>query len=255
MKFKKTLINILIVIVSIFLAHEIYSLIKLKQDERVGAETYSKIREMSFDVSSEKKVSKIDEDKFEQSKGPDFDKLRTMNNEIVLWIKSDEGHIDYPVVKTDNNKKYLYTGADGKKNIVGSIFMDYRNEDAYDPFVMIYGHMMEDESMFATLNEFKTKPKFDGFTFYTAGKSFKTKAVLSALISGDEYINPRDYDDFNKRKEFYDTIRKNALYDANYNLKEEDRIVNLVTCSYERKNLRLVVVTIVTSDSASGFED
>lgn len=255
MKFKKTLINILIVIVSIFLAHEIYSLIKLKRDERVGAETYSKIREMSFDVSSEKKVSKIDEDKFEQSKGPDFDKLRTMNNEIVLWIKSDEGHIDYPVVKTDNNKKYLYTGADGKKNIVGSIFMDYRNEDAYDPFVMIYGHMMEDESMFATLNEFKTKPKFDGFTFYTAGKSFKTKAVLSALISGDEYINPRDYDDFNKRKEFYDTIRKNALYDANYNLKEEDRIVNLVTCSYERKNLRLVVVTIVTADSASGFED
>lgn len=255
MKFKKTLINILIVIVSIFLAHEIYSLIKLKRDERVGAETYSKIREMSFDVSSEKKVSKIYEDKFEQSKGPDFDKLRTMNNEIVLWIKSDEGHIDYPVVKTDNNKKYLYTGADGKKNIVGSIFMDYRNEDAYDPFVMIYGHMMEDESMFATLNEFKTKPKFDGFTFYTAGKSFKTKAVLSALISGDEYINPRDYDDFNKRKEFYDTIRKNALYDANYNLKEEDRIVNLVTCSYERRNLRLVVVTIVTSDSASGFED
>lgn len=255
MKFKKTLINILIVIVSIFLAHEIYSLIKLKRDERVGAETYSKIREMSFDVSSEKKVSKIDEDKFEQSKGPDFDKLRTMNNEIVLWIKSDEGHIDYPVVKTDNNTKYLYTGADGKKNIVGSIFMDYRNEDAYDPFVMIYGHMMEDESMFATLNEFKTKPKFDGFTFYTAGKSFKTKAVLSALISGDEYINPRDYDDFNKRKEFYDTIRKNALYDGNYNLKEEDRIVNLVTCSYERKNLRLVVVTIVTADSASGFED
>ncbi len=255
MKFKKTLINILIVIVSIFLAHEIYSLIKLKRDERVGAETYSKIREMSFDVSSEKKVSKIDEDKFEQSKGPDFDKLRTMNNEIVLWIKSDEGHIDYPVVKTDNNTKYLYTGADGKKNIVGSIFMDYRNEDAYDPFVMIYGHMMEDESMFATLNEFKTKPKFDGFTFYTAGKSFKTKAVLSALISGDEYINPRDYDDFNKRKEFYDTIRKNALYDANYNLKEENRIVNLVTCSYERRNLRLVVVTIVTSDSASGFED
>ena len=255
MKFKKTLINILIVIVSIFLAHEIYSLIKLKRDERVGAETYSKIREMSFDVSNEKKVSKIDEDKFEQSKGPDFDKLRTMNNEIVLWIKSDEGHIDYPVVKTDNNTKYLYTGADGKKNIVGSIFMDYRNKDAYDPFVMIYGHMMEDESMFATLNEFKTKPKFDGFTFYTDGKSFKTKAVLSALISGDEYINPRDYDDFNKRKEFYDTIRKNALYDANYNLKEEDRIVNLVTCSYERKNLRLVVVTIVTADSASGFED
>lgn len=255
MKFKKTLINILIVIVSIFLAHEIYSLIKLKRDERVGAETYLKIREMSFDVSSEKKVSKIDEDKFEQSKGPDFDKLRTMNNEIVLWIKSDEGHIDYPVVKTDNNTKYLYTGADGKKNIVGSIFMDYRNKDAYDPFVMIYGHMMEDESMFATLNEFKTKPKFDGFTFYTDGKSFKTKAVLSALISGDEYINPRDYDDFNKRKEFYYTIRKNALYDANYNLKEEDRIVNLVTCSYERKNLRLVVVTIVTADSAYGFED
>lgn len=119
MKFKKTLINILIVIVSIFLAYEIYSLIKLKRDEKIGAETYSKIREISFDVSSEKKVSKIDEDKFEQSNGPDFDKLRNINNEIVLWIKSDEGHIDYPVVKTDNNTKYLYTGADGKRNIVG----------------------------------------------------------------------------------------------------------------------------------------
>ena len=122
--------------------------------------------------------------------------------------------------------------------------MDYRNDSFDDAFIMIYGHMTKNETMFGSLNTFKNKPSYKDFDFYREDSKLRTEAVMAGIISGDNYINPKDYKNFDKRKEFFDFIRKNAVFDTGYELKESDEIVNLVTCSYERKNSRLVVVTV-----------
>lgn len=47
-------------------------------------------------------------------------------------------------------------GFDGKENIAGSIFLDYRNRaDFADGKVILYGHNMQDGSMFSHLEEYQ----------------------------------------------------------------------------------------------------
>lgn len=247
MKRSKILINILIIITSLFLIYKVYSYIDLKRQEKESVDIYKEI---------EKKVSKKDnkdEDHAngeadlakEEAKKVDFDALEAINKDIVCWLESDEGSIDYPVVKGRDNYYYLYRAANGKRNLVGSIFMDYRNESIDDPMVMIYGHMIKNGTMFASLHKFKDNPSETGFTIYTREQDFRTTCTLAARISGETYINPKDYKTFKQRKKFYNFLKKHAVYDTNYELKEDDKIINFVTCTYEANNQRLIVLSIV----------
>lgn len=122
--------------------------------------------------------------------------------------------------------------------------MDYRNIDFADPFVMVYGHMTKDGSMFGFLNAFKGVGDVPFFEYSEREGHHRGEPMLAAIIDGETLIDPRDYGDFTKRAEFYRKLKQDAVYDTGYELKEEDHLVVLVTCSYERHNVRLVVVTV-----------
>ena len=57
--------------------------------------------------------------------GVDFDALKAVNPDTVGWIKIEGTSIDYPVVQTDNNEKYLYTTFEGEESQWGAVFLDY----------------------------------------------------------------------------------------------------------------------------------
>lgn len=250
MKRSKILINILIVITSLFLIYKVYSYIDVKRQEKESVDIYKKVEDIGL-----KRTKDLDEDhgdayngadeNDDDAKKVDFDALESISKDIVSWIESDEGSIDYPVVKGKNNTYYLYHAVTGQRNLVGSIFMDYRNESMADPMIMIYGHVVKNGTMFASLHEFKKNPTETGFTIYTREQDFRTTCVLAARVSGETYINPKDYKTFEKRKELYSFLKKHAVYDTGYELKEDDQIINLVTCTYEAKNQRLIVMTVV----------
>ena len=229
----KWILNILIIVVGVFFAYQLYSYSKTKSDQKKSIDIYNFIEDKALVIKNENKEESID-----------FDYLKSINADIFAWIKSEEGSIDYPVMHCKDNYKYLYTAANGERNVAGGIFMDYRNVSIDDSLVLIYGHEMNNRTMFGSLFDYKNSPTKTGFNFYVEGKKFKTRAVLAGIISGEEYINPKDYMDFDKRKSFFNLIKKNAVYDEGYELKEDDNIIALVTCTYERKNSRLVVVTI-----------
>ena len=54
----------------------------------------------------------------------DFDALAQTNPEVVGWIYAPGTNINYPVVQTNNNSKYLNTLFDGTSNASGAIFLD-----------------------------------------------------------------------------------------------------------------------------------
>ncbi len=58
-----------------------------------------------------------------------------------------------------DNDKYLHTLASGEKNLLGAVFMDYRNESLDDNLVLIYAHTTNNGTMFGSLNLFKENPK------------------------------------------------------------------------------------------------
>lgn len=70
---------------------------------------------------------------------------------------------------------------------------------------------------------------------------------MASIISGETYINPKNYLDYDSRINYFNFLRSNAIYDKGYELKE-DKILNLITCTYERRNVRLVITTILKDD-------
>jgi len=80
-----------------------------------------------------------------------------INPDYVGWLKIDGTNIDFPVVRGNDNEKYLTTTFRGEENILGAVFMDYRNI-ADSPHIIIYGHQARDEQdnrlLFGSLHEF-----------------------------------------------------------------------------------------------------
>ena len=80
-----------------------------------------------------------------------MDELAKINSDLVGWI-SIENHIEYPVVRGNDNYKYMRTTFSGEENRAGAIFMDHRNRNGFDDYVaIIFGHRTRDGTMFAPL--------------------------------------------------------------------------------------------------------
>ena len=90
------------------------------------------------------------------------EEMLSINSDYVCWIKIDGTEIDYPVVRGNDNEKYLNLSFSGEENFAGAIFMDYRNSgdiiarDAGEafPHIIIYGHNIKRGGMFGGLRKF-----------------------------------------------------------------------------------------------------
>ena len=78
-----------------------------------------------------------------------------ISNEMVAWVTIDNTDIDYPVMQSSDNIKYLNTDPFGSYSLSGSIFLDSRNSpDFSDNYSVLYGHHMERGKMFGALDSF-----------------------------------------------------------------------------------------------------
>jgi len=81
--------------------------------------------------------------------------LSDINRDYIGWIRIDGTEIDYPIVQSRDNTKYLNTTFTGENNPSGTIFMDAECSNSFDFFTIIHGHNMRDGSMFADLHLFR----------------------------------------------------------------------------------------------------
>lgn len=94
-----------------------------------------------------------------------WDELRAVNPDVVAWVYIPGTSINYPVVRGADNEWYLthdFEGSEGWLANYGAIFMDYRNAPGWsDDAYFIYGHHMNDGSMFADIAGLADQPRFD----------------------------------------------------------------------------------------------
>jgi SrtB family sortase len=85
-----------------------------------------------------------------------------INPDYVGLLEIRGTTIRFPVVRGQDNVKYLTTTFHGSENIVGAIFMDYRNT-LESPHILIYGHEVRGNNlgyfMFSELHSFR-EPEF-----------------------------------------------------------------------------------------------
>ncbi|MGD9559407.1 MAG: class B sortase [Oscillospiraceae bacterium] len=81
--------------------------------------------------------------------------LWEINPDYVGWIEIPDTVLSYPVVRGADNDKYLNRTFEGVQNAAGTIFMDYRNDDALSSaHTVIYGHNLKNGRMFGGLHHY-----------------------------------------------------------------------------------------------------
>ena len=176
----------------------------------------------------------------------DFDRLEEVNPEIVAWITIPDTDVNYPVVQGDDNLYYLTHLPTGEYNASGSIFLDYRAApDFSDPYSVLYGHNMKNGSMFTSLTNYEDQDFYDdhpeGCLITRDGT--RTIAFFAGFLT--EPGDPLWESGFGTFDEWIAKVHAKSTFSSERLPEPEDRIVALVTCSYEFDEARFVLLGIL----------
>lgn len=185
---------------------------------------------------------------------PEYQELYLENNDMVGWLKIEDTKINYPVMQSkDNPNFYLKHGFDKKYTNYGCPYVQ-ENCDMEQPSdnIVIYGHNMNDGSMFAGLMKFKDKSFWENhktisFDTLTDRQTYEVLAVFKTVVYTDSsdsfkyyhFVNAETPEDFSA---YVDKCKKLSLYDTDVTAEYGDKLLTLSTCEYSRTNGRLVVV-------------
>ena len=175
----------------------------------------------------------------------DFTSLRAVNPEVAAWLTIDGTNIDYPVVKHSDNDYYLHHLFNGEWNSSGCLFMDCSNQaDFSDQHTIIYGHHMDNGSMFQNLIYYKDQSFYDEHPtaqLITPDGSYTVEFFAGYVTGVDGNAWQLDFTSDTEFGEWKENAKEKTLFESPVTPTAADRIVTLSTCSYEFYNARFVV--------------
>lgn len=173
------------------------------------------------------------------------------NPDFAGWITIPGTNIDYPVMQSiDNPNFYLKHAFDGSYSNYGVPYAQENCDLELSDNVILYGHHMNDGSMFADLCKYESEDfyrehstfTFDtlsGYGSYEIVTVFKTVAYSQDGFKYYHFVNAECEEDF---EEYLAQCRALALYDTGVTAEYGDRLLTLSTCEYSRNNGRMVIV-------------
>ncbi len=176
-----------------------------------------------------------------------YDKLRKMNSDVIGWINVYGTKIDYPILQTTDNDRYLDETVDGRYSTAGSIFLDYRNSKDFSDFnSIIYGHHMDQRLMFGDVDKFIDKKFFNEHAYAVLHRNDKKSLGIEffSIIKTegtDSKIYTAALPDDSSRKALVNYLYDKALQSRPMNIDQNDRIVLLNTCTFTITNGRYIL--------------
>ena len=177
----------------------------------------------------------------------DFDGLKAVNPEVVGWIYSEGTIINYPVLRAEDNDKYLHHTMNGSYNDSGSIFMDCRcRSDLSELCTILYGHHMKDGSMFASLHNYTKSEYYDQhpYMWYLSPRGdYRLDLYAGYLDDPDADV----YDLFTDQAaldEFLLHADGRSNFTRKYDMESIEHVMVLSTCAYEFNDARYLVVCV-----------
>ena len=176
--------------------------------------------------------------------------LMAINPDTRAWITLDGTHIDYPMVQGKDDMEYVNKDVTCEFSLSGSIFLSAKNKaDFSDPYMLTYGHHMDNGGMYGDVMEFIKKDYFDkhltGHLFLPDGRA--RKLDVFAVIECDAY-DQMIYRTDNKEghvMEMVEYLKSHATNFRDIGMKESDQIMALSTCVSLERNARAVVMVRV----------
>lgn len=240
-------VTILCIIVGIFMAsNAIFHIIKDSIINKNNEKGYTEIDNSEAKTKKENSIeSEVRKDLESKEILDRYREILQINKEVVGWIKFDNSKINYPIVQHSDNEYYLHNDVNNNPSIYGSVYLDYRNsKDINDRNNVIYGHNMRDGSMFNNILKLKDKKFFEeNPDIYVSNiyKEFTWEIFSVYVVDADTETIDINYDTDEEFLDYIKSCEARSLFKRDTNLSKDDKIITLVTCSYETDNSRTIV--------------
>lgn len=246
-----------IALCSLLFVCSLYQVIRHYTQEQKAATEFEQLAEIveqaeeSGDVRPEEQEPSEDVTE-NQSPLERYRELFNQNNDMAGWISIEGTEVNYPVMYTPDNPDYYL-----KHNFEGA-YSDYgvpyiaEHCDPNEPSdnVIIYGHHMNNGSMFAGLMDYSEKGFYEShkrirLDTLTTLAEYEVIAVFKTTVYDDTgfpfylFANGESEEDYNA---YVAKCKELSLYDTKVSASYGDKLLTLSTCEYSKTNGRLVVV-------------
>lgn len=235
-KTKNLILNILLCVFAVIFAVSSYFLYKEIMVYKEGTDEYSswaKTAIFAEDGSVNDPLVRV----------VNFDELKKTNPDTVGWIYIPDTVIDYPVVQSSDNDKYLHTMFSGERNKAGTIFVDYRNTMNFtDDNTVIYGHNMKNKSMFHILSKYGSQEFYDEHKtayFYTPDGTYELRIFAAYTVNANDPYTDISFG--SSSEEIINKFIERSKITSAFTLGPNTKIASLSTCAYDYDDARFVV--------------
>ena len=238
---KLSIIAVIDIVMIISIISTVKYTIETKKSENVSEELIAEVVSTPEPVETEtEEISEPEEEAEEPVKEPpievDFDELQEQNPDAKGWLYSEDTPINLAVMQSDDNEYYLFRTFDKEYNGYGTIFMDYRcSGDFSDPVSVIYGHNMNNETMFGTLKYYREDdyPEQHPVMYLLTPEGNYRLTVVAATVNSSEvatYTPPVSRETADESIPDY-ISRSEHDFKSEYN--PEANYIILSTCAYD----------------------
>lgn len=185
-----------------------------------------------------------------------YSKLKEENPDFAGWISIPDTTIDYPVMYVaGDNDTYLYANFNKEWDGGGTPFID--GACSLEPIsdnLIIYGHHMNDNSMFQPLMNYKDKDYYESHKIinFDTIRSKGTYEVVAVIVTRSLYVGEEGFRyyghlDFSDEEDFnyyWENIQAMSLYQTDAVPEYGDKLITLSTCEYSQEDGRLAVIAV-----------
>ena len=188
----------------------------------------------------------------------DFSALREVNSDVLGWILIPGTAVSYPVVQGTDNDYYLNHTWKKWTSVVGSIFLECHNSrDLSDFNTIIYGHRMNNGSMFASLKNYKKQSWWSDhpcvyITDDSGSHKYEIFAAYEVSTEGETYRLGFGSD--REKQAFIDYCLAQSVIDTGGVPRTYDRILTLSTCTGQGHATRWVVQAVLRGEAPQEAE-
>ena len=166
-----------------------------------------------------------------------FEELLKKNDQTVGWIQVNNTKANYPVVQASDNSYYLTHDFNKRKNSMGWIYMDYRNNNKdLTSNTIIYGHNINAGIMFGGLvnalyPKWYNKDVNRVITFNTPYANMKWQIFsIYKIKTTTDYLDS-EFENDEAFMNFINMIKGRSINNFGVEVNPGDKILTLSTCA------------------------
>lgn len=181
-----------------------------------------------------------------------FAELKALNVDFAGWLSVAGTTVNYPVMqRACDEAYYLHRDFYGNFSSYGVPFIDERYERGVSQNLVIYGHAMDNDTMFSQLENFRSESFYKqnsliGYSDESGYLGFEVFGAFEINVEADDfrYHNYVNLDE-SLYNEFVQNVKSRSFYETGKNPQFGDLMVTLSTCVNDKTNVRLVVVGFI----------